>query len=275
MPAIREWVALGRPLIARRPVSGAREGMVPLGLPLPPSICRQRLVITVPPEWVMAWENPPLLSDAMTVAPPAWHRTIAALVEVDRDVRCFGSLAWEYLTGLTYLSDTSDLDLLWQVPAKGGADGVVAAIARIEAEAPVRIDGELLTPAGLAIQWREWTSGTPHLLAKAGDGARLVAQDSVVHDRAFRGTYLNPQTFPSPSGHDSPRRQRNPDRRSSRSPSSEKRGCAVRSALLRKFWPPNLACARERPGYGTPRSALVRAAESSHGGRLGPPSNAN
>ena len=180
MPAVWEWLALGRPLIARRPVSGAREGMVPLGLPLPPSICRQRLVITVPPEWVMAWENPPLLSDAMTVAPPAWHRTIAALVEVDRDVRYFGSLAWEYLTGLTYLSDTSELDLLWQVPAKGGADGVVAAIARIEAEAPVRIDGELLTPAGLAIQWREWTSGAPHLLAKAGDGARLVAQDSVV-----------------------------------------------------------------------------------------------
>ncbi len=86
----------------------------------------------------------------------------------------------EYLTGLTYLSDTSDLDLLWQVPAKGDADGLVAAVARIEAEAPVRIDGELLTPAGLAIQWREWTSGAPHLLAKAGDGTRLVAQDSVV-----------------------------------------------------------------------------------------------
>src|SRR5207253_8767515 len=86
MPAMGEWVALGRPLIARRPACGDAEGMAPLGLPLPPSMGKQRLAINVPPEWVMAWESPPLLSDAMTVAPPAWHRTIAALVVVDRDV---------------------------------------------------------------------------------------------------------------------------------------------------------------------------------------------
>ncbi len=112
MPAMREWVAaLGRPPIARRPVCGDREGMAPLGLlPLPLSMGKERLTISVPPEAVMTWENPPLLSDAITIAPPAWHRTAAVLVEVDRDVLCFGSLAWDYLTGL--ISDMSDVDLL-------------------------------------------------------------------------------------------------------------------------------------------------------------------
>jgi phosphoribosyl-dephospho-CoA transferase len=180
LPAARDWAAFGRPLIARRTASGDGEGMVPLGLPLPPSLGKQRLVISVPPEWVMASDNPPLLSDAMTVAPAAWKKTIAELVEVDGDVRCFGSLAWEYLTGLRYLSDTSDLDLIWHVSTKDGADGLVVKIAPIEADAPFRIDGEVICPGGLAIQWREWASAAPELLAKAWDGNRLVTRASVL-----------------------------------------------------------------------------------------------
>jgi phosphoribosyl-dephospho-CoA transferase len=162
IPEVVDWIAAGRPLIARRLLCDDRTGLVPLGLPLPPSLAKRRLSFAVPPETILSDEPPPLLADAGRDAPVAWQPTIAAIVALDPATRCFGSLAWAHLTGLPYLSATSDLDLLWQVADAAGA-ARLASIALIDAAAPMRLDGELITPTGLAIQWREWASDAPEL----------------------------------------------------------------------------------------------------------------
>ena len=110
-------------------------------------------------------------------APPAWHPTIDAVLALGAEhglvPRVFGSLLWQCLTGLAYLSDGSDLDLLW--PA-----GVTAAflgdLAAIEAGAPMRLDGEVALPDGAGVNWREWCAAPPggSILAKGMDGVRLV-----------------------------------------------------------------------------------------------------
>jgi len=179
-PVVVEWVASGRPLIARRPTCGDGAGGVPLGLPLPPSLGKQRLAFVVPPDAIVADAPPPLLADAATAVPEDWQATIRALVALDPGTRCFGSLAWAWLTGLPYLSATSDLDCLWTVADANAADRRVAAIAGIEADAPIGLDGELLAPTGHAVQWREWASGARELLVKAADGNRVVAREAVL-----------------------------------------------------------------------------------------------
>lgn len=176
IPIVADWVAAGRPLIARRPICDDAAGLVPLGLPLPPSLGKQRLAVTVPPEAILSDAPPPLLGDTARGAPIAWQETIAALIALDPDTRCFGSLAWAYLTGLPYLSETSDLDLVWHVSTAAAAARLVAALARIDAEAPVRLDGEIVTPAGLAVHWRELASAAPEMLVKAVDGNRMIAR---------------------------------------------------------------------------------------------------
>jgi phosphoribosyl-dephospho-CoA transferase len=40
----------------------------------------------------------------------------------------------------------------------------------------MRLDGEIVAPAGLAVQWHEWASGAGELLTKATEGNRLVAR---------------------------------------------------------------------------------------------------
>lgn len=179
IPAVASWALLGRPLIARRPLCSDGAGHVPLGLPLPPAMGKQRLAFAVAPEAVLSSGRPPLLADAITVAPVAWRPTLAALVAIDDGVRCFGSLAWEYLTGLPYVSATSDIDLLWQAATAEDADRLAAVIAPIDAGAPMRIDGEIVAPGGLAIQWREWAGGARELLAKASDGSEMVPRGAV------------------------------------------------------------------------------------------------
>lgn len=178
IPEVVDWIAEGRPLIARRPLCDDGAGTVPLGLPLPPTLGKQRLAFGVPPEAILSDGPPPLLLDAAEHAPAAWQPTIAAVIALDPETRCFGSLAWAHLTGLPYLSATSDLDLLWQVEDAEAA-ARLAPWVQIAAAAAMRLDGEFVTPAGLAIQWREWVSGVPELLVKAMDGNRMIARTAV------------------------------------------------------------------------------------------------
>ena len=176
IPMVVDWVAAGYPLIARRPLCDDGAGLVPLGLPLPPSLGKQRLALAVPPDAILSDAPPPLLAEAGRAAPAAWHPTTAALVALDPDTRCFGSLAWAHLTGLPYLSETSDLDLVWQVARADDATELVAALERIGTDSPMRLDGEIVTPTGFAVQWREYASDATELLAKAADGNRMIGR---------------------------------------------------------------------------------------------------
>ena len=51
---LADWARDDRPLIARRPVVGELPCLVPLGLPLPPSVGKQRLAFAVPPDAIRA-----------------------------------------------------------------------------------------------------------------------------------------------------------------------------------------------------------------------------
>jgi phosphoribosyl-dephospho-CoA transferase len=173
-PLLIGWAQRGWPLIARRPVCDDIPGAVPLGLPLPPASGRRRLQLSLAPEEIIDSRPPPRLAEAMAAAPAAWRSAIALLVALDADVRCFGSLAWQYVTGLAYLTPDSDLDLLWRVACAEMADTLGVRIAEIAESAPMRIDGEFVTPAGVGVQWREWRSSARQLAVKGHEGVRLA-----------------------------------------------------------------------------------------------------
>ena len=173
-PLLAAWAQRGWPLIARRPVCEDVPGTVPLGLPLPPAREKRRLTLRLAPEDLVDSAPPPTLADARAAAPEAWRNTIASLLALDPQVRCFGSLAWQHLTGLAYLTAESDLDLLWRVDTAEAADALAGRIAEIAERAPMRIDGEFVTPAGVGVQWREWRSPARELVAKDRDGVRLA-----------------------------------------------------------------------------------------------------
>jgi phosphoribosyl-dephospho-CoA transferase len=176
---VAEWAMRGWPLVGRRAACEDVEGLVPLGLPLPPSLGRHRLMFRLPPEAIRERRRPPRLAACRGIAPADWRATIDALLSVDPDIRCFGSLAWQWLTGLPYLTPTSDLDLLWTVGNTGEANAMVERIAPIADRAPMRLDGELLLPSGQAVQWREWASDAPDVMAKSMDGVAMVRREAL------------------------------------------------------------------------------------------------
>ena len=172
-----DWAGQGRPVIARRPACGdLATGQVPLGLPLPPAQERRRLMLRLPVEGLTSAVPPPLLRDAAIQAPMLWRPTIAAILALDDTVRCFGSIAWQYLTKLPYITQASDLDLLWTVKSARQADLFAAQISAIAGRAPMRIDGEFVTGAGLAVQWSEWESPAADLVVKSTEWVSLLAR---------------------------------------------------------------------------------------------------
>jgi phosphoribosyl-dephospho-CoA transferase len=170
---LRNWAADGRPAIARRILCDDGDAIA-LGVPLPPALGKRRVALRCAPDAVVRTTPPPLLRDAAAAAPRAWQMTIAALLMCDPKMRCFGSLAWQHLTGLDYLTDTSDIDLILECADPATADARAAKIESIDAAAPMRIDAELVAPDGTAVQWREWRSDAVQILAKSPAAARLV-----------------------------------------------------------------------------------------------------
>jgi phosphoribosyl-dephospho-CoA transferase len=173
---IDEWIALGRPLVARRPSPCDGAGLA-LGLPLPPSLGKARIAITVPREVIAMVAPPPTLLEIQSFAPPAWRLTldhvVALCAKLDIELRAFGSLAWQCLTGLDYLTPTSDIDLLFLNARRFAVAPLIGGLAEIEAKAPLRLDGEVVRADGAAANWRELRAAPLEVLVKALDGVVL------------------------------------------------------------------------------------------------------
>jgi phosphoribosyl-dephospho-CoA transferase len=122
-----------------------------------------------------------LLCHAAQTAPAEWQPVIGALLDLGDAVgtapRVFGALLWQHTTGLPYLSARSDLDLIWPISDERTALSLVARLLRLDAESPVRLDGELELPDGAGLNWRELAQSradpSDELLVKTMDGVEM------------------------------------------------------------------------------------------------------
>jgi phosphoribosyl-dephospho-CoA transferase len=176
-PHLGEWAALGRPVMMRRRMAQDQPERVAVGLPLPPLNRKLRIALQVPPEAIRERVGPQALRSAHDAAPSSWKATIDALLAAAEKagvVPClFGSLLWQHLTGLPYLSATSDLDLLWPMSDPACAASLAGRIAAIEATSPVRLDGEFILPDGGGANWRELHGGAAGVLVKTLDRVEI------------------------------------------------------------------------------------------------------
>lgn len=117
-------------------------------------------------------------SQAMAVGEPLRAALDAALAEHICAVRVYGSFGWQQITGLRYVTDASDLDLLLEPTSVAQADRMASALSNVTVAGP-RLDGELCFGNGNAVAWREWAEWragrASHVLVKRLDGPSLVS----------------------------------------------------------------------------------------------------
>ena len=180
LPLVADWARLGRPVIVRRRMVGDCVDGVPAALPLPPCHGKRRLAFSFPAGAAMAAVPPVLLCDASRTAPMAWQSIITAVLDICDTAkitpRVFGALLWEHATGLPYLTAESDLDLLWSISNEQTAVLLVERLLKLDAEGPVRLDGELEMPDGAGVNWRELAHNSDQwgqVLVKTMDGVEV------------------------------------------------------------------------------------------------------
>ena len=176
-PLVADWAGRGWPLVARRAMPGDTVG-VALGLPLPPFAGKRRLSFLMQPDDIVSTAPPLELSATINVAPESWRHTLDQVADLASrygvEARVFGSLAWQTLTGLTYLTASSDLDLLLPIRRSSDLAQLTTDLAAIEAAAPMRLDGELVRDDGVGVNWREIHACAREVLVKStGDVALL------------------------------------------------------------------------------------------------------
>lgn len=182
----REWVAQGLPfVVARQPrqqVTGTPH--VALGLTLPSPATRQRISLYVPTEAILRQSGPLELAQSLPHA-ALWQETIQRILTICKEAGVapcvYGSLMWQTVSRYSYLTDASDLDLLFVCNESSDIKLLVDSLAACEESSP-RLDGEILAPSGWAAAWREVATagkagGSGRVLAKSGYEARLVTLD--------------------------------------------------------------------------------------------------
>ncbi len=157
---IREWLACGRPVIVRRPCLTA-EGLH-CGIPLPPGRGWNRLAFTIDPAGIAKRLPLPRLEECLDLLPQERREPLSGLAQLNPEV--FGSLAWQHLTGLAYLHEKSDVDLLFRVRHRKELRSLCAALS--ELNPPEFCDIEITLPNGRAFSYKEWQKDTPDVLLK-------------------------------------------------------------------------------------------------------------
>lgn len=111
----------------------------------------------------------------------AMRDLLVAAQAVALPLQVYGSWAWQAMTGLPYLQESSDLDLLC-TPGNGQQLAMAVQILQ-HAEKAMPLDGELVFPGALAVAWREYvqlqmaalaSKDTAQILVKTISGARLM-----------------------------------------------------------------------------------------------------
>jgi len=177
------WLAEDRPLVvARQPCGEARSGAIAVGLALPPAQGKHRISLTVAAKDIARYTPPLRLTDAIVHAPAEWQPALAELessaAKIDLELRVFGSLAWQALSGIQYLNPQSDIDLLWRPLSNAQLQQGIALLSRWEQDRGLRADGEVLFGRSSAVSWREWATlrsgNDQRVLVKRASSAELV-----------------------------------------------------------------------------------------------------
>ncbi len=179
----RNWVKKNLPLVvARQSIPLAKEShQLVIGFTLPSAPMRTRVTLKADRAAIIRHRRPILLRDAIQFAPEHWRSNMGNLNVLCETsgvtARIYGSLSSEIFTGIKYLDDASDLDLLLECGDDTKLAELLAQLESFQGMPP--IDGEIVATSGWAVAWRELAtvlrSGTTgQVLAKSDYEIRMV-----------------------------------------------------------------------------------------------------
>lgn len=178
LPALlHEWIEQDHPLVVRRPCLSPDGNNACLGLALPPSRGKRRIPFELPRESILKVSEPPLWSECETIPNETVHPFHEAATAGGVALRTFGSHAWQHLTGLNYVTEHSDIDLLIFLESHASWNSVREALSQLAL--PPGIDLEIVLKSDASFSWREFAGTGQNLLFKGNSTVWLGDRSDV------------------------------------------------------------------------------------------------
>ncbi len=187
--ALDQWHRADWPVVLRRQEPDTIAEQVCLGLPLPPNAEGDKIRIPFKAALgaIQRIEQPLALQAALAHAPSTWLAPLHAFAEdchrIGILMRIYGSWSWQILTQQTYLTPTSDIDLLF-VP-RNAYEFSRGLLLLEQYAARLPLDGEVVFPDGQAVAWKECLLALPKasqnkVLVKSETTVRLVTLSTLI-----------------------------------------------------------------------------------------------
>jgi phosphoribosyl-dephospho-CoA transferase len=175
------WAGRGLPFVGRSRLEQDGPGIVPLGMAWAEAGRRWRLSFGVEQGLVERIEPPMTLYELLPGIPERM-RDDALRLAIDAatcgvTVGVYGSIFWEHLSA-GYVHADSDLDLIARPPSLAALNEWLRTLREVDARSSMRVDGEIESPSGGAVAWRELAGGVAQILVKADSGPRLLMRTS-------------------------------------------------------------------------------------------------
>ena len=188
----RTWIKRGFPLVVARQTEdhACLSDQIILGFTLPSAPVRTRVSLRANRAAIIRHARPLLLADAIDHAPKSWRDSLKLLhvlfTNTVTEARTYGSLSSQIFTGMNYLDEKSDLDLLLECGEITKLRELLLALESFSPNHP-RLDGEIVFPSGWAVAWREFAvalrNGVPRkVLAKSDREISLVSVEDLNQD---------------------------------------------------------------------------------------------
>ncbi|RJF92366.1 malonate decarboxylase holo-[acyl-carrier-protein] synthase [Noviherbaspirillum saxi] len=191
---IERWTMADWPAVVRRQDADAEPDQICLGITPPrDTLCarggRIRLAFRCNHNAIKNVSRPLAVEAVSPAVPEQWqlaYQQFRAAVEGKAlDVRVYGSLSLQALTGESYLTERSDIDLaFFPKNAKELAIGndLFAANGKC-----LPLDGEVIFPSGRAVAWKEWcassaATGNERVLVKEKEKVALLRVDQLLRE---------------------------------------------------------------------------------------------
>jgi phosphoribosyl-dephospho-CoA transferase len=191
---LSHWQTQNLPLVITHQCCDALQQQVSLGLPAPAQWLWRKLALMVSPSAIAQVQTFPRLHQIAS-AHALGKETLAlanTLADGGVQAQVYGSYAWQFLTGLSYLHSSSDLDLILPVANLAQAEAVLPLLEKTRLA--MRLDGEIAFASGHVVAWRELQQlldgQVAQVLVKSRLQLALVTHDeltALTQQRAVRG----------------------------------------------------------------------------------------
>lgn len=160
---IHEWISHGYPVIVRRPGICKNGNGVHCGIPLPPAEEKKRISFIASFDVIEEKRELPSLRSIEL------ERVYDFVKLCDKNgfiPNVFGSLAWETITGLKYFTESSDIDILFNISSNAELYRLQAMLSSLPEKLIKLFDIEIVLWNGDAFSWREFLNSSKKIMVK-------------------------------------------------------------------------------------------------------------